>query len=190
MTGLAQLVFGHSQCQLHQVVALWRHEILNNLPLSLSALFVPGVPGCEIYWPRQIWRENCSVNSRLRDLLSFTRNHLCLHLSEEGLILRRLYVALVLERNVYWSIGSANLGRLSHQYGFSLCFRFGKQIPIWRAHSTIWNESSFSLSLPASAIGDSMLMAYHNWTGVFLQLVCWWCFLRFWITMLVSHPSF
>ncbi len=50
--------------------------------------------------------------------ISLTRNHLCLHLSEEGLVLRRLYLASVLERNVYWSIGSANLGRLSHQYGF------------------------------------------------------------------------
>jgi hypothetical protein len=62
-------------------------------------------------------------STRLRDLLSFTRIIFLL--------------ASVLERNVYWSIGSANLGRLSHQYGFGLCFRFGKQIPIWRAHSTI-----------------------------------------------------
>ncbi len=68
--------------------------------LSLSALFVPGVPGCEIYWPRQIGRENSLVNSTERSSF-FYSNHLSLGFGSGEKCLKFFHV---LES---WKMGSA-----------------------------------------------------------------------------------
>jgi hypothetical protein len=44
-------------------------------------------------------------------------------------------------RNVYWSIGSANLGGFSHQYGFGLCFRSSESL-------VVQLRCNFSLDVP------------------------------------------